>query len=59
MNRRQILIIFNELKTLVLSIIPRILNIYQVKKPGGVSIREGASIRINTVYKILKITIIS
>ena len=30
---------FNELKTLFLSIIPRILNIYQFKKQGG-----GASI---------------
>ena len=40
---------FNELKTLTLSIIPRILNIYQVKKQVGASIREGASIRINTV----------
>ena len=43
---------FNELKTLILSIITRILNIYQVKKRGGgaASIREGASILINTVY---------
>ena len=36
---------FNELKTLILSIIPRILNINQVKKLScGVSIREDASI---------------
>ena len=40
---------FNELKTLILSIIYRAFNIYQVKKQGGASIREGASIRINTV----------
>ena len=35
---------FNELKTLILSIISKILNIYQVKKQAGVPIREGASI---------------
>ena len=40
---------FNELKTLISSIIPRILHIYQVKNRGGASIREGASIQINTV----------
>ena len=36
----------NELKTLISSIIPRILNIYQVKKWVG-----GASIRINMAYQ--------
>ena len=35
---------FNELKTLNLSVIPRNLNVYLVKKQGGVSIQEGASI---------------
>ena len=40
---------FNELKTLILSIIPRILNTYQVKKTGSASIREAASIRLNRV----------
>ena len=34
---------FNALKTLILSIIPRILNIYLVKKQRGASIQEGAS----------------
>ena len=41
---------FDELKTFILDIITGILNIYQVKKQKGASIREGASIRINTVY---------
>ena len=36
---------FNELETLILSIIPRILNIYEVKKWGCIN----SSIRINTV----------
>ena len=40
---------FTELKTLILSIIPRILNVHQVKKTGDASIREGTSIQINTV----------
>ena len=43
MNRRQIS-----------SIIIRILNTYQVKKQGVASIREGASIRINTVFGLYK-----
>ena len=33
---------FNELKTLISSIFPWVLNIYQVKKQGCASIREGA-----------------
>ena len=43
---------FNELKTLISSIILRILDVYQVKKEwgGGASIREGTSIRISTVH---------
>ena len=32
---------FNQLKTLISSIIARILNIYQVKKTEGASIQEG------------------
>ena len=40
----------NELKTLNSSIIPRILNIYQVRKQRGASIREGVSVRINMVH---------
>ena len=46
---------FNDIKTLILGIIPRILNIYQVKKAGGASIREGASIRINTVLSFFNL----
>ena len=42
--------LMNRKQTLIFNIIPRVLNIYQVKKTGGVSIREGASIRINTVH---------
>ena len=49
---------FNELKTLISSIILRILNIYEVKKQRRASIREGASIRINTVLVILQVTLV-
>ena len=49
---------FNELRTSILSIIPRILNIYQVKKQRGASIREGASIQINTVMDTKSVYII-
>ena len=41
-----------------MSNIPRILNIYQVKKQGRASIREGASIRINTVLLLYRYTAI-
>ena len=39
-----------------MSIIPTILNIYQDKKQGGASIREGASVRTNTVHHLFTFT---
>ena len=54
MNRMQILNIL-KLKTLISSIIPRNLNIYQVTKHGGALVREGASIRTNTVCMLQQI----
>ena len=41
---------FNGLKTLILSIIPRTLYIYQAEKTGCACIPEGGPIRINTVF---------
>ena len=50
-TEKQIVSIFNMLKTLISNIVPRTLYIYQAKN-GAASIQEGAPVRINTVCAI-------